>query len=63
MAMAMMSSERKPPSMPQSQDEDHTIFGDFTEITVSNSDKDLHLIQDTSARFDSRMPDMPEVEI
>jgi hypothetical protein len=63
MAMAMMSSERKPPSMPKSRDETHTIIGDFTEITVSNSDDDLHLVRATSARFDGRMPDIPEVEI
>jgi len=35
MAMVMMSSERKPPSMPPSQDEAHIMIGDFTEITVS----------------------------
>ena len=55
-AMAMMSSERKPPSMPPSQDEAHTMIGDFTEITVSNSDIDLHLVRVTSARLDGRMP-------
>jgi len=63
MAMAMKSSERKPPPMPPSQDEAHTMIGDFTEITVSNSDNDLHLVRVTSARFDGRMPDIPEVEI
>jgi hypothetical protein len=63
MAMMMMSNERKPPSMPPSQDTAHTIVGDFTEITVSNSENDLHLIPATSARFDGRMPDIPEVEI
>jgi hypothetical protein len=63
MAMVMMSSERKPLSMPLSQDEAHTIIGDFTEITVSNSDNGLHLLRATSARFDGRMPDIPEVEI
>jgi len=30
MAMAMMSSERKPTSMPPSHDEAHTMIGDFT---------------------------------
>jgi hypothetical protein len=45
MAMAMTSSERKPPSMPPSHDEAHTRIGDFTEITVSNSDNDLHLVR------------------
>ena len=44
MAMAIMSSELKPPSMPPSQDEAHTMIGDFTEVTVSNSDNDLHLV-------------------
>jgi hypothetical protein len=41
MAMAMVmattminSSEWKPPSMQPSQDEAHTMIGDFTEITV-----------------------------
>ena len=37
--------------------------GDFTEITVSNSDNDLHLVRVTSARLEGRMPDIPEVEI
>jgi len=63
MAMAMMSSEGKPPSMPPSQDEAHTMMRDFTEITVSNPDDDLHLVRVTSARLDGRMPDIPEVEI
>jgi len=63
MPMAMMSSDRNPPSMPPSQDEAHTMFADFTEITVSNSDNDLHLVRVTSARLYSRMPDIPEVEI
>jgi hypothetical protein len=63
MAMMMISSERKPPSMPPSQDEAHTMIGDFTEITVSNSDNDLYLVRVTSARLDSRMPDNSEVEI
>ena len=62
MATAMMSRERKPPSMPPSQDEAHTTIEDFTESTVSNSDNDLHLVQVTSARLDSRMPDISEVE-
>jgi hypothetical protein len=63
MVMAMMSSERKPPSFQPRQDEAHTMIGDFAEITVSNSDNDLHLIRVTSARLDGRMPDIPEVEI
>jgi hypothetical protein len=63
MAMVMMSSERKPPSLPPSQDETHTMIGDFTKITVSNSDDDLHLVQVTSARLNGRVPDIPEVEI
>jgi len=63
MAMAMMSTERKPPSMPPSRDEAHTMIGDFTEITVSNSDNGLHLVRVMSARLDGRMPDIPEVEI
>jgi hypothetical protein len=55
--------EQKPPSMPPSQDEAHTMIGDFTESTVSNSDNDLHLVRATSARLDGRMPDISEVEI
>jgi hypothetical protein len=63
MAMMMLSTERKPPSMSPSQHMAHTMIEDFTEITVSNSDNGLHLIQGTSARFDGRMPDIPDVEI
>ena len=64
MAMAMiMSNKRKPPSMPPSQDVAHTMIGDFTKTAVSNSDNDLHVVQVTSARLNSRMPDIPEVEI
>ena len=44
----MISSERKPPSKLPTQDEAHTKIGDFTEITVSNSDDDLHLARATS---------------
>jgi len=62
MAIMMISSEWKPPSMPPSQDEAHTISGDFTEITLSNSDNDLHWLRVTSARLDSRMPDNSKVE-
>ena len=64
MAMAMiMSIERKPLSMPPSQDKAHTVIGDFTGITVSDSDNDLHLVRVTSERLDGWMPDMAEVEI
>jgi hypothetical protein len=42
--MAMMRYERKPPLRQPSQDEANTIIGDFTEINVSNSDNDLHLV-------------------
>jgi hypothetical protein len=63
MAMVMMSSERKPPSLPPSQNETHSMIGDFTEISVSNSDSDRYLVQATSARFDGWMPDILEVEI
>jgi len=63
MAMMMMSTERKPPPMPPNQDEAHTMIGDFTEITVSNPDNDLHLVRVTTARLDGRMPDIPEVEM
>jgi len=43
--VVMMSSERKPPSMLPSQDEAQTMIGYFTEITVSNSDNHLHMVQ------------------
>jgi len=39
------------------------MIGDFTEITVSNSDNDLHMVRVRSARLNGRMPDIPEVEI
>jgi len=63
MAMVMMSSERKPPSMPPSQDEAHTMIGDFTKITVYNSNDGQLFIRVTSARLDGRMPDIPGAEI
>ena len=63
MAMAMMSSERKPPWIPPSQDEAHTMIGDNTEVPVSDSDDNLRLVRVTSARLNGRMPDIPEVEI
>jgi len=63
MAMTTMSSERKPPPMPPSQAEAHTMIGAFTEIKVSNSDNHLYLARVKSARLDGRMPDIPEVEI
>jgi hypothetical protein len=63
MGMVMMCSKRKPPTMPPSHDKAHTRLADFKEITVSNSDNDLQLRRATSARFDGRMPDIPEVEI
>jgi hypothetical protein len=63
MAMVVMNSERKPPLMLPSLDETHSIIGDFTETTVSNSGIDLHLVQVTSTRLDGRMLDIPGVEI
>jgi len=39
------------------------MITDFTEITVSDSENDLHLVRVTSARMDGWMPDIPEVEI
>jgi hypothetical protein len=62
MATAIMSSKPKTPSMPPSQDEAHSMIGGFTELTVYNSNNDLHLVQATSARFEGRMPDILEVE-
>jgi hypothetical protein len=63
MALLMTSSERKPVSITQSQDEAHTTIGDFTESTVSKSGNDLHLVRVMSERLDNRMPDISEVEI
>jgi len=63
MAISMMSSERKPPSMPPSQDVAQSIYQDFTGSTVSHSDNDLHLVPDTSARLQGRFPGIPEFEI
>jgi len=58
-----MRSDRMPPSMPPSEDEAHTMVGDFTKITMSNTDNDLHLVRVTSLRLNGRMADIPEVEI
>ena len=63
MTMVIRSSEWKPPSMPLSQDKADAMIADFTEITVTNSDNDLHLVQGTSAILDGQMPDILEVEI
>jgi len=52
MAVVIMNSERKPPSMPPSQDEAHSTIGDFTEITVSISNNDVHLVRVSSERLD-----------
>ena len=59
----MMSTEGKQSSMPPSQDWSHTMIGDFTETTMSDSDNDLQLVRVTGARLDGQMPDIPEVEI
>jgi hypothetical protein len=63
MAMALMCSEWKPPSMLKIQDNTYTMIANFTEITVSNSDNDLHLVQVMSARLEGWMPDIPEGQI
>jgi len=63
MVMVMVTSEWKSPSILPSQDEAHAMIGDFTEIPVSNSDNDLHLVRVTNAGLDGRMPDIQEVEI
>jgi len=39
------------------------MVGYFTEITVSKSDNELHLIRVTSARLDDRLPDILREEI
>jgi len=39
------------------------MIGNFTEIAVTNSDNDVHLVRITSARLDGRMPHITEVEI
>jgi len=61
--MVMVTSKRKPPSIPPCQVKAHVMIADLTEITVSHSDNDLHLLQAMGARFDDRMPDIQEVEI
>jgi len=63
MAMAMPGREWKPPSVTWSKDDTHTMIGDFTEITGSNSDNDLRFVRVMCARLDGHMPDIPEVEI
>jgi hypothetical protein len=63
MAMAMISSEQKPPPMPPTHDHAHSLIGDFSKITVSNSDNDLHLVRFASGWLDGWMLDIPEVEI
>jgi hypothetical protein len=63
MVMVMMSNKRKPLSMPPSQDQAHTIIGNFADITVSNSGNHLHVVRVTSVILDGRMPDIPELEI
>jgi len=51
MAMVMMSSEGPPPSKLPSDDEAYTVIADFTEITVSDSDNDLHWVQAPRAKL------------
>jgi len=63
MAMVMMGSERKPSSMPPSQDQAHTMIGECTKLAVSDSENDLLLVRVMSVRVDGRMHDCPEVEI
>jgi len=62
-AMAMMSSELMPLSMPPRQDDAHSMIGDFTKISESNSENELLLVWVTSVRFNGQMPDILEVEI
>lgn len=59
MVMVIMSSTPQPPWMQPSQDTAHTMIGDFSEITVSGSNYDLHTVLVPSARLDSRVPDNP----
>jgi len=61
--IAKMSSQRRPPLMPPSPDKAHLITRDFTEITVSNSDNDLYIVQAKYERFDCPMRDIADVEI
>ena len=63
MATVLMSSARKPPSMPQSQENTHTMIGDFTENNVPNSDNYLQCVEFTCARLDGRIPDILHVKI
>jgi len=63
MMIAMMSWQRKLPSMLPSQDEAHGMIGDFNAITVFISDNELHFTITSSARLDGQMLDIPELEI
>jgi len=63
MASVMISSELKSPSLPPSHHGSHAITVDFTEITVFNSDYELHLVRVTNGRLNDWMSDIPEVEI
>jgi hypothetical protein len=54
---------RKPPHVPPSQNDGHTMIGDFTVITVYNSDNDLHLPRVTIGRMDFWMLDIAELAI
>jgi hypothetical protein len=39
------------------------MIGDVTEITVSNSDNEIHLVRGMSVILECLMPDIPQVEI
>lgn len=43
--VVMMSSKQKSPTIPQSQEEAHTMSRKFAVIPVSNSKKDLRFVQ------------------
>jgi len=63
MVMAMMSREPKPATMLPSQDGANTMTEDFTEIPMSNSERNLDLVWVMSARLDGQMRDFPEAEM
>jgi len=62
-AMARLSSERKPHSIPPTQVVAHTLIVDFTTITDANSDNNPHFLRVMHGRLDDLIPDNCDVEI
>jgi hypothetical protein len=59
----MICSEQWPQSMPPSQDDVHSVIGDFTLITLSIFNNGLHLVQATRVELDREVSDSKMVEI